>query len=110
LTIHSLGVVYGDIGTSPLYVFSTIFGSVDFGRDEVLGAMSMIAYSLIFVVFIKYIIIVLSAGRDREGGVLVLASLIPPDPFKAPKTKEGTEQEVPLYALLQFPFVFVGWR
>lgn len=53
----------------------------------------MIVYSLIFVVFIKYIIIVLCADRDREGGVLVLASLIPPDPFKPKRKIKKTARE-----------------
>ncbi len=67
LTWASLGVIYGDIGTSPLYVFSSIF--VDFTPNvvDLLGATSLIFWSLTLVVLCKYVLIVLRAGDQGEG-------------------------------------------
>jgi KUP system potassium uptake protein len=78
LTLGALGVVYGDIGTSPLYavrqsVLATGGGTAT--RDAVLGAISLILWSLIIVVTIKYVIFVLRADNKGEGGVIALASL-----------------------------------
>jgi KUP system potassium uptake protein len=78
LTLGALGVVYGDIGTSPLYavrqsVLAT--GGEMPMRLAVLGAISLILWSLIIVVTIKYVIFVLSADNKGEGGVIALASV-----------------------------------
>src|SRR5258705_6890848 len=78
LTLGALGVVYGDIGTSPLYavrqsVLAT--GSGMATREAVLGAISLILWSLIIIVTIKYIVFILRADNKGEGGVIALASL-----------------------------------
>jgi KUP system potassium uptake protein len=78
LTLGALGVVYGDIGTSPLYavrqsVLAT--GGQMPMRDAVLGAISLIFWSLIIIVTIKYIVFILRADNKGEGGVIALASL-----------------------------------
>ena len=78
LTLGALGVVYGDIGTSPLYavrqsVLAT--GGQAPMRDAVLGAISLIFWSLIIIVTIKYIVFMLRADNKGEGGVIALASL-----------------------------------
>jgi KUP system potassium uptake protein len=78
LTVGALGVVYGDIGTSPLYavrqsVLAT--GGQMPMRDAVLGAISLIFWSLIIIVTIKYIVFILRADNKGEGGVIALASL-----------------------------------
>ena len=79
LTLGSIGVVYGDIGTSPLYAFREAAkaaagtGSVD--RDVVLGVLSLIIWSLILVVTLKYVIILLRADNNGEGGTLSLTAL-----------------------------------
>ena len=78
LTIGALGVVYGDIGTSPLYavrqsVLAT--GGTLPNHMAVLGAITLILWSLILVVTIKYIVFVLRADNKGEGGVLALAAL-----------------------------------
>jgi KUP system potassium uptake protein len=79
LTLGSIGVVYGDIGTSPLYAFREAAkaaagtGSVD--RDIVLGVLSLIIWSLILVVTLKYVIILLRADNNGEGGTLSLTAL-----------------------------------
>jgi KUP system potassium uptake protein len=78
LTLGALGVVYGDIGTSPLYavrqsVLATGGGTAT--HDAVVGAISLILWSLIIIVTIKYVIFVLRADNKGEGGVIALASL-----------------------------------
>ena len=80
LTLTALGVVYGDIGTSPLYALrECFFGShaVPPTHENVLGVMSLIIYSLILVVSIKYIVLVMRADNQGEGGILALTALIP---------------------------------
>jgi KUP system potassium uptake protein len=79
LTIGSVGVVYGDIGTSPLYAFreavtaASAAGSVT--RDAVLGVLSLILWALIVVVTLKYVLILLRADNKGEGGTLALMAL-----------------------------------
>ena len=67
LAYQSMGVIYGDIGTSPLYVFSSTFRSAPV-RQDVIGALSLIIWSLIMMVTVKYILIILNADNDGEGG------------------------------------------
>ena len=73
-----LGVVYGDIGTSPLYAFKT---SLDLFKDgavtnvEVLGILSLIFWSLALIVTVKYVMLVMSADNRGEGGILALMAL-----------------------------------
>lgn len=70
LAFQTLGVVFGDLGTSPLYVYDGIFSSgLAPQKQEVLGALSLIFYSLLLVPLIKYIFIVLQAN-DRGNGKL----------------------------------------
>jgi KUP system potassium uptake protein len=68
-------VIYGDIGTSPLYVYSSTF-TADPSRDDLLGALSLIIWSLTIMVSIKYCLIVLSADDAGEGGTFALFSLL----------------------------------
>ena len=75
LAYQSLGVIYGDIGTSPLYVFSSTFSSNP-SQEDVLGATSLIIWSLTIMVTIKYALIVLNADDEGEGGTFALYSLI----------------------------------
>ena len=79
LSLGSVGVVYGDIGTSPLYAFreAVLAASGDRGvtADVVLGVLSMIVWALIIVVTIKYIIVLLRADNNGEGGTLSLTAL-----------------------------------
>jgi KUP system potassium uptake protein len=80
LTIMALGVVYGDIGTSPLYAIrECFFGShaVPPSHDNVLGVLSLIIYALLIVISIKYVAIVLRADNQGEGGILALTALVP---------------------------------
>jgi KUP system potassium uptake protein len=78
LAVGALGVVFGDIGTSPLYAFRETFESQDIvvDRANVVGVCSLILWSLIVVVTIKYIVFILRADNHGEGGVLALTSLV----------------------------------
>jgi KUP system potassium uptake protein len=80
LSLTTLGVVYGDIGTSPLYAMRECFhGShaVPATQANVLGVLSLIIYSLLLVISVKYIAIVMRADNQGEGGILALAALLP---------------------------------
>ncbi|KIW94967.1 potassium uptake protein [Cladophialophora bantiana CBS 173.52] len=75
LAYQSIGVIYGDIGTSPLYVYSSTFSSPP-SREDLLGACSWIIWSLTIMVTIKYCFIVLRADDEGEGGTFALFSLL----------------------------------
>src|SRR5258708_31884678 len=78
LTLGALGVVYGDIGTSPLYALRECFAgahSLPPTRENVLGVLSLIFWSLIVIVSLKYLGIVLRATNKGEGGILALMAL-----------------------------------
>ncbi|PKW26617.1 potassium transporter Kup [Phycicoccus duodecadis] len=79
LVLGAIGVVFGDIGTSPLYAMKTVF-AIDDGvvrptADDVYGVISLIVWSLTLVVSVKYVLFILRADNDGEGGVLALAHL-----------------------------------
>lgn len=77
----ALGVVYGDIGTSPLYALKECF-SVVHGvaptHDNILGVLSLVFWALVLVICIKYLIIVMRADNEGEGGILALMELVTP--------------------------------
>ncbi len=76
LLIAATGVVYGDIGTSPLYTLREVFSyGVQANHDGVLGVLSLIIWSLVWVVSIKYVLFILRADNDGEGGVMALTAL-----------------------------------
>ncbi|MGW5667845.1 potassium transporter Kup [Micromonospora sp. NPDC003776] len=78
LLLGALGVVYGDIGTSPLYALKTVF-SLDRNlvpdAPDVFGVISLVFWSITLIVSIKYVIFILRADNDGEGGVMALAAL-----------------------------------
>ncbi|XP_066313247.1 potassium transporter 5-like [Miscanthus floridulus] len=76
LAFQSIGVVYGDMGTSPLYVFSSTFTNGISNTDDLLGVMSLIIYTVILLPLIKYCFIVLRANDNGDGGTFALYSLI----------------------------------
>ncbi|EMC95812.1 hypothetical protein BAUCODRAFT_34580 [Baudoinia panamericana UAMH 10762] len=76
LAYQSIGVIYGDIGTSPLYVFSSVFGSTEPARDDLIGVLSLVIWSLLMMVTLKYVIIILHADNDGEGGTFSCYSLL----------------------------------
>ena len=80
LTLTAIGIVYGDIGTSPLYTIRECFyGShaVEATPENVLGVLSLVLYALVIVISIKYIAIVMRADNQGEGGILALTALLP---------------------------------
>jgi len=72
LAFQSLGVVFGDLGTSPLYVFYNIFPrGIGEGEDEdVIGALSLIIYTLTLIPLLKYVFVVLRANDNGQGKML----------------------------------------
>ncbi len=76
LTLAALGVVYGDIGTSPLYALKEAFHYVSPVRENVMGILSLMFWSLIIVVTIKYVFFLLNADHNGEGGITALIGLI----------------------------------
>jgi len=76
LSLAALGVVYGDIGTSPLYAMRESLGGLPINLIDVLGVSSLIFWSLILVISIKYLTFVLRADNEGEGGVLALLALL----------------------------------
>ncbi|CAH8304166.1 unnamed protein product [Eruca vesicaria subsp. sativa] len=76
LAFQSLGVVYGDIGTSPLYVYASTFTEGIQDKDDIIGVLSLIIYTLTLVALLKYVFIVLQANDNGEGGTFALYSLI----------------------------------
>jgi KUP system potassium uptake protein len=81
LTLGALGIVYGDIGTSPLYALRECFsGSHALANTElnVLGVLSLVFWSLIIVISVKYLVLVMRADNDGEGGILALMELVRP--------------------------------
>ncbi|RVJ83568.1 KUP/HAK/KT family potassium transporter, partial [Sinorhizobium meliloti] len=91
LTIGAIGVVYGDIGTSPLYAFREAlrpFGPGGVGRDEVIGLVSLVLWTLTAIVTIKYVLFLLRADNEGEGGTLSLLALL---------LKKGTKYPVLMF-------------
>ncbi|XP_059664672.1 potassium transporter 5 [Cornus florida] len=76
LAFQSIGVIYGDIGTSPLYVFANTFTDGIRDTNDTIGVLSLIIYTLILVPMIKYVFIVLWANDNGDGGTFALYSLI----------------------------------
>ena len=79
LLLAALGVVFGDIGTSPLYAFQTVFsldgGIVKATPADVYGVVSLMFWSISLIVTLKYIVVIMRADNDGEGGVMALAAL-----------------------------------
>ena len=79
LTLAALGIVYGDIGTSPLYSIKEVFGGahhpVPITPDNVLGILSLFFWSLVIVVTLKYVTFIMRANNKGEGGIIALMTL-----------------------------------
>uniref|UniRef100_A0A5B7BLU3 K+ potassium transporter integral membrane domain-containing protein n=1 Tax=Davidia involucrata TaxID=16924 RepID=A0A5B7BLU3_DAVIN len=76
LAFQSIGIVYGDIGTSPLYVYASTFTSGINHDDDIIGVLSLIFYTITFIPLIKYVFVVLQANDNGDGGTFALYSLI----------------------------------
>jgi KUP system potassium uptake protein len=90
LALAALGVVFGDIGTSPLYAMSACFTgpNIPVTPEHVFGVLSLIFWTLVLVILLKYVVVVLNADNKGEGGVLALTALV-----------VNTERESPRKAL-----------
>ncbi|WP_138515576.1 potassium transporter Kup [Rhodoferax bucti] len=78
LTLGALGVVYGDIGTSPLYTVKEIFGpatGIPLDAQHLIGAVSVVFWGLMLVVSLKYVLLILRADNNGEGGIMALTAL-----------------------------------
>jgi KUP system potassium uptake protein len=77
LTLGAIGVVYGDIGTSPLYALKEVFAHdrVPLTPENILGVLSMIFWTLMVVVSLKYVVLILRADNNREGGLIAMLAL-----------------------------------
>jgi KUP system potassium uptake protein len=97
LTLAALGVVYGDIGTSPLYTMREVFAAshhpVPVTPENVLGILSLIFWSLILIVTVKYATLILRADNNGEGGVMALMALVQ-------RVGDGRGQAVTLLGLI----------
>ncbi|KAL6224074.1 hypothetical protein ACLB2K_002930 [Fragaria x ananassa] len=76
LAFQGIGIVYGDIGTSPLYVFSSTFTDGIHHTDDIIGVLSLIIYTIALLPMLKYVFIVLWANDNGDGGTFALYSLI----------------------------------
>ena len=79
LTVAAIGVVFGDIGTSPLYAMREAFNGshpVAANHDNVMGVLSLISWSLIIVVTLKYVVFMMRADNRGEGGIMALLALV----------------------------------
>ena len=87
LTLGALGVVYGDIGTSPLYALKEVFATkhAEINVPDVLGVLSLVFWTLTIIVSLKYVALILRANNNGEGGTMALMALA----TQAPKTGRG---------------------
>ena len=92
LTLGALGVVYGDIGTSPLYVMQTVFdpaNGLTLSDANLTGIVSLIFWSLMVVVTLKYVTLIMRADNHGEGGIMALLSLAASSVADKPRLRKG---------------------
>ena len=81
LAVGALGVVFGDIGTSPLYTVQTLFNPSDphpvtVSHDTIFGVVSLIFWSVTIIVTVTYVLLVMRADNDGEGGIMALITMV----------------------------------
>src|SRR3990167_10689479 len=76
LSLAALGIIYGDIGTSPLYAINVTLGDLPINLIDILGVLSLIFWTLILIIAVKYLCVVLRADNQGEGGILALLALL----------------------------------
>ena len=92
LTLAALGIVYGDIGTSPLYVIKTVFdkdSGLALTEPELVGVLSLILWSLMVIVSLKYVLLIMRADNHGEGGIMALLALAASSVAKQPRLRHG---------------------
>jgi KUP system potassium uptake protein len=86
LTLGALGIVFGDIGTSPLYALQTVFThdnhAVPTSHDAVYGVVSLVFWAITIIVSVKYVTFIMRADNDGEGGIMALIALIQTQPAR----------------------------
>ncbi|HTY99006.1 MAG TPA: KUP/HAK/KT family potassium transporter, partial [Rhodocyclaceae bacterium] len=91
LALAAMGVVFGDIGTSPLYALKEVFANehhaVPISPDNVLGILSLVVWSLVVVVSVKYVMIIMRADNKGEGGIMALMARLLADEGLSPGTR-----------------------
>ena len=80
----TLGIIYGDIGTSPLYVFNAIIGHKTISETIVLGGLSCVFWTLMLITSFKYVYLALQADNQGEGGIFALYALVRSHPQNGP--------------------------
>jgi KUP system potassium uptake protein len=81
LVVGALGVVFGDIGTSPIYTLLTVFNPADphpvpVSTENVFGVVSLVFWSVVIIVTVTYVLLALRADNDGEGGIMALITLL----------------------------------
>jgi K+ transporter len=91
LTLAAIGVVYGDIGTSPLYALKEVFahGRVPLTPDNILGILSLVFWTLTVVVSFKYVVLILRADNNGEGGLIAMLALASQAVKDRPRLRRG---------------------
>ncbi len=91
LTLAALGVVYGDIGTSPLYALKEVFhaGHVPLSQQSILGVLSLIFWTMTVVVSVKYVLLILRADNNGEGGLIAMLALATTAVNHKPRLRRG---------------------
>jgi KUP system potassium uptake protein len=92
LTVGALGVVFGDIGTSPLYAMREVFAGAHPlapSPDRIYGVVSLVFWSLMIVVTLKFVALIMRADNQGEGGIMALISLVQQSPIKTARAKLG---------------------
>ena len=90
MSVAALGIVFGDLGTSPLYTFQTVVGDTGgkISAEVALGSLSLIVWALILTISIKYCLVVMRADNGGEGGILALMSMLSQS-FEGPLLSRG---------------------
>ena len=91
LGLAALGVVFGDIGTSPLYTLKTVFALTG-GQpspETILGVLSLVVWTLVVVTTVKYVAVAMSIDNDGEGGILALMALLGVKRARRPRGSRG---------------------
>ncbi len=92
LALGAIGIVFGDIGTSPLYTMSTVFDAghgLALNRFNVVGVVSLIIWALIIVVSLKYVTLIMRAHNHGEGGIMALLALASSSVMDRPRLRNG---------------------
>src|SRR5260221_12322156 len=102
LAVGALGVVFGDIGTSPLYTLKesmTAAGGAKAGVEDLFGILSLMFWSLVMVVTVKYLTFVMRAENHGEGGIFALLAIVP-ERFRATAARSGRVTGMALLAVV----------